>query len=153
MGTPFFCSIAPLSFWLGLQYLLYVLQCFIENLVFPGPDSCEGGMGLDIWLQTQSLELASIGMPNALAAEVDVDSSRQRQVRHVAVGSLSGASHDFRAVGCFKEEAGVLGLADGALVDEHDRTAVISRFFSVRNSLIKGFQNLGRSEFTVGKIG
>ena len=68
-----------LSFCLGLQYLLHILDRFIENLVFPGADSCEGEMGFDVWLQTQSLELASIGMPDALAAEVDGDCTWQGQ--------------------------------------------------------------------------
>jgi hypothetical protein len=39
---------------LGLQRLNHVFDGFIENLVLSGADSCERGMGFNVWLQAQA---------------------------------------------------------------------------------------------------
>ena len=45
------------------------------------------------------------------------------------------ASNEFRAVGRFKKQARVLGLADGALINQHNRLAVIAPLVGLRQPL------------------
>src|SRR5690349_2550080 len=62
-----------------------------------------------------------------MAAEGNDDSAGDGQGRDVAVGSHRRAADERRPVGRLEEQAGVLRLADGPLVDQHDRLAPVQR--------------------------
>jgi hypothetical protein len=51
-------------------------------------------------LQTYSLQLPSVGMPDSLTAEVDTNTSRQREIRHISVGPYRRATDEFRSQLC-----------------------------------------------------
>src|ERR1039458_4480307 len=112
--------------------MFQVLDCFVEYLVSSGTDSCECRVHLNLRLQAHALQLPSVGMPNALTAEVHANSSGQGEIRHITIGALCRASDEFRAVGGFKKQACMLGLADGALINQHHSPAVITPLVGAR---------------------
>jgi hypothetical protein len=51
---PYADPLPPVFLGLGLQRLNHVFRAFIENLVLSDADSCERGMGFNVWLQAQA---------------------------------------------------------------------------------------------------
>ena len=78
-------------------------------------------------LNAPSLELPAIGVADLVPAEHTLDVAREQHVRHIAVRALGGRADEGGVRGGFQIEAGLLRLADGVPIDEHDNLASIAR--------------------------
>src|SRR5262249_41479060 len=109
----------------------------LKDFVATGAYSGDGWPDLNVWNEANALELTAVGMLDRLAGEADPDVAGNYEPRNVAIGADTRASHQQCVVSGLEEEAGMLSLAEGALVDQHDRTPLIAPLVSARQPLQK----------------
>ena len=109
------------------QLLGEIAHGAVEHLVLPLADPLDRRRHRDVRHQADPLQLAAVGVAHVVAAEADRGDPRQREVGDVAVGSRRLRADELRAVRRLEEEAGVLGLADRPLVDQHHGAAGVGR--------------------------
>src|SRR5271165_1706741 len=90
-------------------------------------------------------------MPNSLTSEIHVDSSGHHEIGHVTIGALCRASDELCPVGRLEKQTRMLGLADGALIDQHYCRAVVTPLVSARKPLEKCFHDLRFPQHAVGQ--
>src|SRR5208283_3835 len=91
-------------------------------------------------------------MPNSLTAEAHVNPSGHGEIRHITIGTLCRASYKLRAVRRFEKQAGVFGLADGALIDQQHRPTVVTNLVGAWQSLQKCCHLFRIEQLAVWKI-
>src|SRR5215510_14695621 len=80
----------------------------------------------DIRRHTDALELPAVAVPHIMARKHDAQAARKDEVGDVTICAI-GWGADEGDVGCGGEdETGVLGLADGLLVDQHHDFASVT---------------------------
>src|SRR5947207_2431475 len=104
------------------------LECALQNLIAPRLHASKGRRHADVDWKPDALELATVRMAHIIPSEHHVQAAWQREIRYVAVRASALAADELGPGRNLEEEPRVLGLADGALVDEHEGLAAIERF-------------------------
>src|ERR1051325_4131951 len=99
----------------------------LQHLVAAGADAGDGRLDLDVRLDAHALQLPAVRVADVVAGEADAEAAGQREVRDVAVRAGGGRADERRAVRGLEEEAGVLRLADGAVVDQRHHLPAVLR--------------------------
>src|SRR3954452_21692313 len=130
-----------------------VVQRAFKHFISTGADAFICRSDGDGWLKTETLERPAIGVTNVLTGECDGNAARYDEVGRAAISASGRGADELGFVRGFQEETGVFGLAERALVNEHDGFALVLPLIRVRNSLDLEVAGGGGFGSVFGEIG